>query len=203
MMRLFQPLSWILLFVAGAFSLLIESGLLIQPVPPDLSRLPERLATIELLEDLPVDPQALGEQPPERYAYRRVRDIHGHEGKLFVAYYLRAQRWSGRPHAVDRCFVSQGWEELEARRLDESHDPWSRRFAREGESIRVVHWLERAGADGDELDWRTLAARLGSSRGFRPDVASIYLEFPEGRAPDDAQCAAFVGALSVALEELW
>ena len=53
-----------------------------------------------------------------------------------------------------------------------------------------MHWIERPGPDQDRLAPRELLARLGSARGFRPDVASLYLEFPAGAEPDDAECAA-------------
>jgi len=202
-MRALHAIPWLALFLAAAFSLLVESGLWIQPVPPDLALLPPRLGSIELLEELPVAPDALGERPPERFSYRRIRDAAGHEGKLFIAYYRRAQRWSGRPHDVDRCFAAQGWEQRAATRLDAERGSWSRRFERAGESIRVVHWLERPGPDGDDLAWQTLVARLASSRGFRPDVASIYFEFREDARPTDAEFEAGVSALSRALEKLW
>ena len=133
-MRRLALVAWLALFAGAAFSFLVELGALGAPVAPDLAQLPARVGPLELLEDIPVDPEALGEQPPERWAFRRVRDAHDHEGRLFVAYYERAQRWSGRPHDVEKCFTALGWEEREARRLDaEAHRPWSRLFERGGE----------------------------------------------------------------------
>lgn len=202
-MRPFPVLSWCLLFASAAFSLLIESGLLVRPVPPDLERLPARLGSLAVLETVPVEPAALGEQPPERHAFRRVLDADGHEGRLFVAYYRRAQRWSGRPHDVDRCFAALGWEEREARQLEGEHRPWSRLFEREGERIRVVHWLERPGRDSRELGPGSLLARLADGTGFRPDVCSVYLQFDEGAAPDEAELAEAVETLSAAIDGLW
>ena len=202
-MRAFVFASWLLLFVSGAFSLLIESGLVCAPVAPDLARLPARLGAFELGPELAFDPSSLGEQPPERYTFRSVQDGQGHEGRLFIGYYRRAQRWSGRPHDLDKCYAAQGWEEREAHRLDEAHRPWSRLFEREGTAVRVVHWLERPGADDDALDGRELAARLGSLRGFRPDVASIYFEFAADATPAEAALAGAVHALSATLETLW
>lgn len=202
-MRHLSALPWLLLLLSAAFSLLIESGLLAAPVAPDLAQLPAQLGSLELLEELPVEPGAMGEQPPERFLFRRVRDARGNVGRLFVAYYRRAQRWSGRPHDVEKCFAALGWQERESRRLAEIHRPWSRLFERDGEALRVVHWLERPGADGDALTLDTLAARFGDWRGFRPDVVSIYFEFDANAAPSDEEAADAVHALSAALDRLW
>ncbi len=202
-MRILSTLPWLALYLCAAFSLAIERGLLGAPRAPDLAALPARLGAFALGPEIELEPGALGKQPPERHAFRLVTDARGNEGRLFVAYYERAQRWSGRPHDVEKCFAALGWQEREVHRLEEAHRPWSRRFERDGRTIRVVHWLERPGPDEDRLELRQLGARLASGRGFRPDVASIYFEFEEGFAPDDAEAAAAVAALSRALEELW
>jgi hypothetical protein len=206
-MGILRALPWLALYLGAAFSFLVEGGHLGRPVAPDLARMPARAGPLEILEEFALDPEALGEQPPERATYRRVRDEDGHEGKLFIAYYRRAQRWSGRPHDAEKCFAAQGWDEREAHRLDPAHRLWSRHFERETagehEAIRVVHWLERPGPDDDRLDPRELLARLGSLRGFRPDVAALYLEFPADSAPDEQAFLASVRALSEALEGLW
>lgn len=199
--------AWLTLYVCAGFAGLVEAGLLGRAVAPDLAGLPARIGPLELVEELPLDPATLGEQPPERSAFLRVRDARGHEGRLFLAYYARAQRWSGRPHDVEKCYAALGWQERSAHRLDEAHRPWSRLFVRAGEqgeeSIRVVHWLERPGPDQDRLAPRELVARLSSARGFRPDVVSLYLEFPAGAEPDDAECAAVAAELSRLLESRW
>ncbi len=202
-MRLLRTLPWFALYLCAGFSFLIERGLFGAAVAPDLARLPTRIGPFELLAELSIEEGALGTEPPERHAFRLVRDAHGNEGHLFIAYYARAQRWSGRPHDVEKCFEALGWREREARQLGEAHHPWTRHFERDGKTIRVVHWLERPGPDDDRLDARELAARLASGRGFRPDVASIYFEFPSDAAPDDAESAAAVAALSRTLETLW
>ena len=206
-LRMLRALPWLALYLCAAFSFLVEGGYLGEPVAPDLTRLPGRLGPLEVLEEFALDPATLGEQPPERATFRRVRDEHGHEGKLFVAYYERAQRWSGRPHDVEKCFAALGWQEREAHRLDQAHRLWSRLFVREregeSESIRVVHWLECPGPDHDRFDLRELLSRITSGRGFRPDVASVYLEFPADSAPDERASCAAVSALSLALEQLW
>jgi hypothetical protein len=202
-MRLLSGVAWLALFTSAGFTFLVERGYLGRAVAPDLTRLPAQIGTLEVLEEIPLEPGALGSEPPERYAFRRVRDARGEEGRLFVAYYARAQRWSGRPHDVEKCYAALGWQEREARHLSEAHRPWSRLFEREGETIRVVHWLEHPGPDEDQLDWRQLGSRLSSARGFRPDVASVYLEFPAEAAPSDAEAERAVGELSLALESLW
>ncbi len=207
MMPTLRALPWLALYLCAAFSCLVEGGFLGRAVAPDLARLPAQLGPLELLDEIALEPGALGEQPPERATFRRVRDAHGHEGRLFLAYYERAQRWSGRPHDVEKCFAALGWQEREAHRLAGAHRPWSRLFARadgeQSESIRVLHWLEHPGPDRERGTWRELGMRLLSLRGFRPDVASIYLEFPADAAPDEGQCVEAVGALSEALEGLW
>jgi hypothetical protein len=206
-MRILRPLPWLALYLCAAFSFLVEGGFLGRPVTPDLARLPARIGPLEVLEEFPLDRSALGEAPPERATFRHVRDAHGHEGRLFLAYYERAQRWSGRPHDVEKCFAALGWQERESSRLDQAHRLWSRLFVREGaegpEAIRVVHWLERPGLDHDRFDPRELWTRIASGRGFRPDVVSAYLEFPAEGAPAEDECGAAVTALSAALEQLW
>ena len=203
MTRALTIVAWLALYVAAGFSLLVESGVLASPCPPDLARLPEHVGSFTLLDELPLAPGALGEDPPQRHTLRRIRDPHGREGQLLVAYYERAQRWSGRPHDVEKCFAALGWEERDRARLDEAHRPWSRLFARDEERIRIVHWLELPGPDEDRFAWSELARRVGSLRGFRPDVASIYFEFPADAAPDDRSMVEAVAELSEAIETLW
>ena len=202
-MRLACTWAWSLLFLSGVFSLLVEGGFLIRPVAPDLARLPARIASLELLEEMPVESADLGDLPPERFLFRRVRDPAGHEGKLYIAYYRRAQRWSGRPHDVNVCYESLGWQERSARRSRSAPFPWTRVFERDGTALRVLHWTEHPGPESDPIAPATIASRLASPRGFRPDVASIYLEFAEAQAlsADELQLAA--QALSDGIERLW
>jgi hypothetical protein len=207
-MRVSHACAWLALQLSAAFACLMESGLLGRSVAPDLARLPAFLGPLEVLEEFTLDPAQLGSDPPERATFRRVRDLHGHEGKLFVAYYERAQRWSGRPHDLEKCYAADGWQEREARRLDPDLGLWSRRFERPRasggpEAVRVIHWLDRPGPDRDGLDLFGLGARLASLRGFRPDVASAYLEFPADAAPAEAEAVAAARALSEALESSW
>lgn len=202
-MKLLATLPFLALYLCAALSFALERGAFGAARAPDLAALPARVAAFELGPEIELAADALGTQPPERYAYREVRDAAGNLGRLFVAYYARAQRWSGRPHDVEKCYAALGWQELAAHRLDEAHRPWSRLFAKDERTIRVVHWLERPGPDQDRVAAGELATRLLSGNGLRPDVASIYFEFEADAAPDDAASAEAVAALSAALEALW
>ena len=75
--------------------------------------------------------------------------------------------------------------------------------AERGDGVDVIHRLERPGAGGNRLAPGELLARLGSLRGFRPDVASVYLEFPAEAAPEEHACVAAARAIAQALEGLW
>jgi hypothetical protein len=203
-----RALAWGFLYASALLSLALESGRFARAAAPAFGALPARAGPLTLLEELHFDLAALGAEPPEAFSYRAVRDEAGRSGKLFMAYYARAQRWSGRPHDLEACYAAAGWSEHEATRLDEPHRPWSRRFERalEGggsEAVRVVHWLERPGPDEDRLAPRELLRRLLSGSGLRPDVVSAYLEFPADAAPDAADAARAVAALSSALEANW
>lgn len=202
-MRLLNTLSFASLLLAAAFAGVVELGWLARARTPDLATLPTTLGPLTLGAEIPFDAAALGETPPEAHAFRAVTDAAGREGRLFIAYYARAQRWSGRPHDVDKCFTAMGYEERAVHTLVEAHRPWSRLFAKDGESIRVVHWLERPGDDANELGLAPLLARLADGSGFRPDVCSVYFEFAAEEAPDDAAAAEAVAALSRALDARW
>lgn len=207
-MNLARALAWALLYGGAAFSLALETGRVALPAAPRFEQLPATLGPLTLLEELAFDPAALGTLPPERHAFRRVRDERGREGRLFLAYYERAQRWSGRPHDLEACYAAAGWTEEESHRLAEAHRPWSRGFSRattegESEGVRVVHWIERPGPDADRLAPAEFLRRLASGTGFRPDVVSVYFEFPADAAPDDATASTAAAALSAALEAVW
>jgi len=201
--RLLNALSFTSLFLAAAFAGAVECGLFARARQPDLATLPATLGGFTLGPEIEFDAAALGQSAPDAFTFRAVRDAEGHEGRLFIAYYVRAQRWSGRPHDVDKCFTAMGYAEREVHALDEAHRPWSRRFEKDGAAIRVVHWLERPGDDSNELAPAALVARLADGSGFRPDVCSVYFEFAAEEAPDDDASAAAVTALSRALDERW
>jgi hypothetical protein len=207
-MSFLRAFGWFTLFGAASLSLVVESGALARARAPELRALESNLGVLKLGPELDFDVEALGSTPPERFAYFEIQDADGRAGTLFLAYYARAQRWSGRPHDLEKCFAAAGWQERESHRLEEAHRPWSRGFERpspEGglESIRVVHWLERPGPDEDRLAWSELLARAADGRGLRPDVISAYLQFAAEEAPDDARSAALVAALSAELERVW
>ena len=202
-MRVLGTLSSALLLLSAGFAGAVEQGLLARARCPDLATLPAELGPLTLGPEIPFDPAALGETPPEAFTFRAVTDAEGRAGQLFIAYYARAQRWSGRPHDVDRCFTALGYTEREVHTLDEAHRPWSRRFEQDGQAIRVVHWLERPGDDANALGLAPLVARLVDGSGFRPDVCSVYFEFPADAAPDDGEAAAAVAALSRTLDVRW
>jgi hypothetical protein len=207
-MSLARLLAWSLLYVGATFSCALESGRLAAPIVPGLAELPAQAGPLALLDEIAFDVSALGSVPPEAHSYRRVRAAAGREGRLFLAYYERAQRWSGRPHDLEACYAAAGWTERESHRLDEAHRPWSRLFERmsstgESESVRVVHWLERPGPDEDRLAPAELVRRLAAGGGFRPDVVSVYFEFPAEDELDDDEAGAAAAALSTAIESVW
>lgn len=202
-MRLLNSLSFASLFLAAALAGTVELGLFARARTPDLATLPATLGALTLGAEIPFDAAALGQTPPEAFTFRAVTDVAGREGRIFIAYYARAQRWSGRPHDVDQCFAAMGYTEREVHALAEAHRPWSRRFEKDGQAIRVVHWLERPGDDPNELGLAPLVARLADGSGFRPDVCSVYFEFAAEESPSDAEAAAAVAALSTALDARW
>jgi len=206
-LSLARSLAWAALYLSAVLSFALETGRLGSAHPPDLARLPAEIGPLRLLEEIPFERSSLGERPPERHTFRRVLGPGGEEGRLFVAWYARSQRWSGRPHDLEKCYAALGWCERDVRRLDEAHRPWVRSFERPSadgpEAIQVVHWLEHPGPDHDRLAPAELLGRLTAGRGFRPDVASVYFEFPATETPDDADLRSAVAALSAALEDLW
>ncbi len=202
-MRLLLATPWFLLIAAGMLSFAVEMGAWIRPVPPDLARLGGTIGGLELGPEIALEPSALGDRPPERFLYRSARLADGSEGRLFVAWYRRAQRWSGRPHDVDRCYRSLGWEQRCAARSRVTPYPWTRLFAREDESLRVVHWLEHPGEEADPIAPAVWWSRLRSPRGLRPDVVSVTLELPASATTPAHEIEAAARALSDEIEWLW
>jgi hypothetical protein len=197
--------AWALLLLAGAVAHAVERGALVEPRVPELARMPGTLGPLETVGEIPFDERTLGELPPERWTYRAVRGAHG-EGAIWVAYYLRSRRWSGRPHDVAACYRTLGWDERDAARTEtpEGRPVHVRRFARDGEEVVVVHWLERprAEAASSETAAAGVLGRLFELDGLRQDVVSVYLEFPLDAAhPEELLGAA--DAASTALHALW
>ena len=115
-MSLARVLGWLTLFGAAAFSALVESGALGRARAPEFARLQTNLGVLKLGPELDFDVEALGSTPPERFAFFPL-EVEGHTGRLFLAYYERAQRWSGRPHDLEKCYAALGWQEREAHQL--------------------------------------------------------------------------------------
>ena len=199
-------LAWSALLLAGVLSLGMSRGWFGRPHAPDLDRLPVELGPLRQVQVIPVAPASLGEFPPERFHYAVVGDAAGREGNLYVAWFARGRRWSGRPHSTDVCFEAGGWVEEEAHRVfrSDGHGQWSRQFRRGDRTIRVVHWIERPSRTGSE-HWFPRALRFLGRRegGLRQDVASIYFEFPAEASPSDAELLAASEALVAALDALW
>lgn len=202
-----RTLAWTALLLAGLLSILVDRGILGRPIAPDLERLPDEFALLHLVEEIPVAPAALGEYPPERFHFGRYADDAGRAGLLYLAWYQRGRRWSGRPHATEICFRADGWREFEARRVVRSDGQvlWSRGFEREGERIRVVHWLERPGRGrGGSLASRIANRVLPHREGaLRQDMAAIYWQFDEAMRPDDEELVAASAAVSRSLRARW
>ncbi len=197
--------AWILLGLAGLLAHAVDYGSLARPKRPDLDRISVRLGSLERVEDVVFDLAVLGELPPEEHLFRRYRDERGHEGLVYIAYFLRGKRWSGRPHPVDVCFLSQGWENRHKVLLDtpQGAQVWVQDFEREGRNIRVLHWLQRPGDPPRMGLFSSFGARLGRFTNLRQDVASIYFEFDAEAAPPDDELAAIADQLVRELEQLW
>ena len=141
-------LAWLALTLAGTLTWLVGNGEVAASRAPDLAGLPTELGALALGEDVAFDASLLGEAPPDRWTYRRVDGgTTAEPGRLYLAYFLRGKRWSGRPHPVEVCYDALGWEELEAHLVETDRGSvfWSRRFQREGREVRVFHWLQRPG----------------------------------------------------------
>jgi len=200
--------AWIALALAGVLSWAVGDGRVAASRAPELATLPDELGRLTLGADVSFDAELLGESPPDRWTFREVAAPGADaplEGVLYVAYFLRGKRWSGRPHPVEVCYDALGWEELEARSVEGPAGSlfWSRRFEREGRRIRVFHWLQRPGQRPRSGFWSELAGRFRGVAGLRQDVASIYWEFPDEGAPEEALLAEASEALTAALERAW
>jgi len=155
--------------------------------------------------EIPVQPEVLGDLPPESFTFQSVRGPHGQEGRLYVAYYQRARRWTGRPHDLDVCYRAMGFQQLQ---VEVWHTPagasvWARTFQRGEERVKVVHWLQKPGQlPGPEKALQRLL-RLFSKDGLRQDIASVYFEFPQASAPTKKEFLSAADSLIQNLENLW
>jgi len=202
-----RALAWTALLLAGLLSFLVGHGLVAEVHAPELSRLPRELGFLHLVEDIDVAAAVLGDLPPERFLFARVADDAGNEGLLFVAWFERGRRWTGRPHSPEICFAFEGWKESEAHLLRQSDARriWSRHFVRDEEHIRVVHWLEKPGATREPGALVKILRKITGRRevALRQDIASIYWQFPLDACPPEADLLAASETLNAALDGLW
>jgi hypothetical protein len=202
---LLPKIAWLSLIAGGLLSLVTDTGLLNPAVTPDLTQLHAQMGDFERNFEIEVDPIVLGDLPPERYTFQSIAGPDNQEGRLYIAYYTRGRRWSGRPHDVDVCFRSLGFQELETSTLTTSSGAvlWSRIFANEEDTVRVVHWQQRPGVLPGPQGPFHMISRLFAAQGLRQDIASIYMEFSVDDAPAEADYAAAAQVVIDQIEELW
>lgn len=205
MRRGLSHLAWLLLLLGGGLTWSVSTGLLNPVHPPDLTILPAELGAFRTLEVYDVDASLLGDLPPDRYTFRRVADGAGHEANLYLAYYNRGRRWSGRPHDLPLCYRAAGWTPAGSEVL---HTPSGARCEaqnfRLGErQIRVFYWVQQPGLQPGDESAQGYLRRMFKSDRLRQDMASAYLEFPAAAAPADADALLAVQALMSALDGLW
>lgn len=200
-----RVLAWTALLAAGLLAFLVERGLVGRVTAPDLDAVPARLGPLASLGDIAFPAEVLGEVPPDRSLFRRLRDAAGHEGVGFVAWYARSQRWSGRPHPVEVCYAADGWRTLEAHvaTTPAGARVGSRRLVRGERTIRVVHWIQTPGQLPTDSFLRDALGRLRHGGGLRQDVASAYFEFEDGAAPPEPELLEAADALIASIETLW
>lgn len=198
-------IAWLSLIAGGLLSLVTDTGLLNPAVAPDLTEMHAQMGDFARNFEIEVDPIVLGDLPPERYTFQSIAGPDGQEGRLYIAYYSRGRRWSGRPHDVDVCFRSLGFQELETSSLTTTGGAvlWSRVFQNEEDTVRVVHWQQRPGLLPGPQGPFYMLTRLFAPQGLRQDIASIYMEFPVDGAPAEADYAAAAQVVIDQLEELW
>ncbi|MHC4823528.1 MAG: exosortase-associated EpsI family protein [Planctomycetota bacterium] len=202
---LLPAIAWLALVAGGALSLLCNSGWVNPSQVPELHDIHAEMGPLKANYTIDVDPGILGDLPPEAFLFQSLAGPDGQEGRLYIAYYTRGRRWSGRPHDVDVCYRSMGYQELSAHQIETPSGSilWSRVFERGDETKRVVHWLQKPGrAPGPESVWDLLWL-LGSPSGLRQDIASIYLEFDLETAPSETDLADAAQALIEEVETLW
>jgi uncharacterized protein DUF3485 len=202
---LLPKLSWFSLIAGGLLSLITSTGWFNPAVTPDLQKFPAQMGPFLRNYEIEVDPLILGDLPPERYSFQSIAGPDGQEGRLYIAYYARSRRWSGRPHDVNVCFRSQGFEEFQTETLLTTRGAvlWSRVFRKPEREVRVVHWQQRPGTLPSPREPFDTLRRLLTPQGLRQDVASIYLEFDLDTAPQDKDLAAASQAIIDQIEQLW
>lgn len=193
------------LLLGGVISWGSSTGLLNPGAEPDLEALPVQFGPLHRTTIYQVDSGLLGDLPPDRFTFQEIEDEEGHSGKLYIAYYHRGRRWSGRPHELTICYRAIGYDYLggTTRELaDGSIVRWST-FTRKGEEIVVVHWLQRPGLQPGHESASDYLGRMTTLDGLRQDVASVYLEFPAAAAPPEAALLDAAEAVSHSLAQVW
>lgn len=202
---LLPTLAWLSLLVGGLLSLITGTGWLNPAVTPDLQQLPKQFGPFAHEYEIEVDPIVLGDLPPEQFTFQSVVGPNGQTGNLYLAYYTRGRRWSGRPHDVNVCFRSLGFTELSVETLQTAKGAvlWSRVFANEERTVRVVHWQQKPGTAPGPQGPLHMLSRLFTPYGLRQDIASVYMEFDLESAPSGEELAAAAQELIDQLEKLW
>ena len=201
---LLPTLAWSSLALGAVLSYLCNTGM-VPSVAPDLDAMAPTMGPIERNYEIEFPIAALGDLPPERFTFQSIAGPDGQEGRLFLSYYERSRRWSGRPHDLDVCYRSMGYAELETEiwKTPSGATLWARVFENQQRKVRVVHWLQTPGTPPGPVSLLDKLSRITDSQGLRQDIASIYLEFDLETAPDKAALIAASEAVIDDLEILW
>ena len=137
--------------------------------------------------------------------FRAVVDAAGNEGWLYVGYYRRGRRWSGQPHSIVTCYIVQGWEyrDTEVHRTPAGATVGIHRFERQGESARVLSWVQEPDLRPGMGFFERLFRRLSVTHFLRTDVAQVYFEFPADAHPTPEEWTEAVDLTMAELERLW
>ncbi|MFK5956133.1 MAG: exosortase-associated EpsI family protein [Planctomycetota bacterium] len=202
---LFPALAWFLILFGGGISLLCNSGWINPSITPDLALLETQIGPFARDFEIEVDPELLGDLPPERFTFQNIIGPNGQYGRLYIAYYSRGRRWSGRPHDLQVCYRAMGYTELEVDSLKTESGAvlWSRIFQRGNQTVKVIHWLQKPGRLPKEEGVSDHLQRILTKNGLRQDVASIYFEFDLADAPSDEAFIAASDDLISQVEALW
>lgn len=205
MSRWLLRLAWLLLALGGGATWGVAFGWLNPVHAPDLASLPDDFGSLRTLQIYSVDSDLLGEQPPDRFIYRLLGDEDGHTAELYVAWFERGRRWSGRPHNLETCYRADGWEAGPSRRLTAPDGAvWTaQEFSKPERSILVHHWIQQPGLPAGVSSPVAMLRRLLTPFRLRQDVASVYLQFPIDASLSDAEAARAAQALMTSIEDLW
>lgn len=201
---LIPTLAWLSLALGGLLSYLCNTGM-VPTIAPDLQLLQAEMGPVVRNYEIPVEAAILGDLPPERFTFQSIAGPEGQEGRLYVAYYKRSRRWSGRPHDLDICYRSMGYSELETEQWEVPGGGlvWGRVFEKPDRKVRVVHWLQNPGlAPGPDSVIKKIS-RLTTAHGLRQDIASIYMEFDYEGAPSKEALSEAAQAVIDDVESLW